>query len=990
MSRPMSTESPSSRRFVVWSAAITATVAILVLAGWWFRIAPLVRLAPLYPPVRFNTALGLLGAAAGLWGIALGRRSMLIIGGGVALMIGGASLVESIAGTSLGVARLVMRDTAWIEVLSPVPPGMSAASGLILTLIGAALVVLWLDRWHRLATMMAGTMGTIVIGLSVAILISQMTGVLSDSTRLGTSTDIGPHAALAFSVVGMAVVRYSWGQGDLAALLPDWLPVAAGAGVLVATVFFWRALLDDQRRLVAQQLRLEAGLVAYQMSGRFESGTRMLEQLGTLTTVATGRSTAPWMAASAQLLRSVEGLTALVWLDSTLSIRAIQPRSAETDPVIRRLPQLLAPIFRGRPEDSPRQPFGIYSARPSEPAHYVLLAPACSPNGCWGHLVALLETKTLLEGAVASVTPGYAVTISTGRTVVYHTPMAPPPIARWTQFYYFATAGSNWTIEIWPRPATLAALRSDLPVAVGGLGIVVSILLAATLQLVRSSVGTARRAERETLARALETAKDGLWETDLLTGEGTRSLAVWRRLGYAVDQAAPGGQEPFWTSLIHPEDRELRDSTLREHLAGNIDAFEMQYRVRANDGRWHWIIDRGRVVERGAKGHPVRMLGICADITEQRGAEQALAASEQRFRTMFESRLQFESLLDIDGTVLEANRTVLESVGAEADQIRGHKLWEMAWWNGQEQVDRLKAACAKASQGETVRYEEEIPAGPDRLSLLDLSLKPIRNGDGSVVQVLAEWRDVTERKRNDDTMRELTTLSTMGRLAAKVAHEINNPLAGIQNAFLLIKDAVPESHPHYRFVGAIDREIDRIASVTRQLYETYRPDDDTQGCSVPTVINDATSLLEQVNRSLGIAIQIDTARSPAIMPIPSGLLRQAVYNLVQNAIEASPPGGTVSVCAWKQGETFRLTVRDQGPGVPAGTQGRIFEAFVSTKIGLRTGGMGLGLSLVRRSVEAAGGWVTVRNPEGGGAEFAIQIPVGPPPAVSLRTESPVT
>ena len=237
----MPTESPS-RRFVVWSAAITATVAILVLAGWWFRIGPLVRLAPHYPPVRFNTALGLLGAAAGLWGIALGRRSMLILGGGVALVVGGASLVESIAGTSLGVDRLVIRDTAWIEVVSPVPPGMAAASGLILALIGAALVVLCLDRWNRLATMMAGTMGTIVIGLSVATLISQVTGVLSDSIRSGTGTNIGLHAALAFSLVGLAVVRYSWGQADLAALLPDWLPVAAGVALLGLAVILVLAL----------------------------------------------------------------------------------------------------------------------------------------------------------------------------------------------------------------------------------------------------------------------------------------------------------------------------------------------------------------------------------------------------------------------------------------------------------------------------------------------------------------------------------------------------------------------------------------------------------------------------------------------------------------------------------------------------------------------------------------------------------------------------
>src|SRR5690606_1123917 len=124
---------------------------------------------------------------------------------------------------------------------------------------------------------------------------------------------------------------------------------------------------------------------------------------------------------------------------------------------------------------------------------------------------------------------------------------------------------------------------------------------------------------------------------------------------------------------------------------------------------------------------------------------------------------------------------------------------------------------------------------------------------------------------------------------------INNPLAGIQNSFLLLADAIPTDHPHHRFVGAIEREIQRIAVVTRQLYETYRPDQSSSAnSSVVLAVTDAVTFLDQVNRGRAVRIVTDVSRAPSSIPIPDALLRQTLYNLVQNAVEASPPKGVVT------------------------------------------------------------------------------------------------
>ena len=215
---------------------------------------------------------------------------------------------------------------------------------------------------------------------------------------------------------------------------------------------------------------------------------------------------------------------------------------------------------------------------------------------------------------------------------------------------------------------------------------------------------------------------------------------------------------------------------------------------------------------------------------------------------------------------------------------------------------------------------------------MDFSVKAIRDADGQVVQLLVEGRDMTARRRAESELREVETLTTMGRIAARVAHEINNPLAGIQNSFLLLRDAIPADHPHYAYVGAIEREIRRIADVTRQLYETYRPETDGTGQSgVRTLIGDAVAFLQQVNRPSKVQIQADLSGVPPLVAIPESVLRQSVYNLVQNAVEASPQGGLVTVRADRRGAILRCGFAIRDPGVPLEARQRIFEPFVTTK-----------------------------------------------------------
>ena len=360
------------------------------------------------------------------------------------------------------------------------------------------------------------------------------------------------------------------------------------------------------------------------------------------------------------------------------------------------------------------------------------------------------------------------------------------------------------------------------------MGLAVSGLVPLSVLLAQRALRSAREAEHSRISEALERTTDGIWDWDLTTGSSVHSPGIWRYLGYDPEAVPP--IRDAWLALVHPDDQPRLAHEMEDHLNGVRPSFDAEYRVLARDGSWHTIVDRGRVVDRTSGGHPARMVGIKADVTVARSAQQARESAEQRFREIFDSGFQYQMLLDRASAVVEINAHAVDETHVRAEDVRGRLVWNTLWWAGFPAAqDRLRAATSAALRGLTRRYEEEFPGEDGVRTWLEIAVKPLTGDASTPTQILLEARDITARRRVDSTLREVEALTTMGRVAAHVAHEINNPLAGIQNSFLLIKGAIPPSHPHFKYVGAIEREIARIAAVTRQLYETYRPEQDGGG-----------------------------------------------------------------------------------------------------------------------------------------------------------------
>ncbi|MES3034334.1 MAG: ATP-binding protein [Gemmatimonadota bacterium] len=825
-----------------WVGLMLLTFAVIGVVGWvtgtWWMVQPLRS----FPPLRFASALGLLALGAGIFVSPFPRqRPQAVFWAISALVLGTLPLQHA-----LGI------DWLWEPIASVAPPvrtnwhgepvGQMALSSAVFVALGAIGLLAIVSRHRGLWSSIAlAATGGIVMLLATTVVAGQAMGFL-EGVQYGAMLGSSLQATLCAIVFATHFNALAWTKQSGFAPPPAWLPLSVGAGSLVTVLFLWRALVVSEAEQLADQTRVAAGATRLALARQLSVAERALDNIA----VNSESPNASWTAFASRSTSDIDGLEGIVWTDSS-GVR----RGSDTLTTPTTLAAVVSTLRTNAAMLRESAPSRRFVPLDGDSSRALLVTRHCDGARCGDRLVGVINAPQLLGAVLADTVLGVHMAIGNRDRWFRTSAPAPEISSRFLVIEPVTVAGLEWQLGVWPNARTMSGSPSRLSDFVLLLGIAVSVLLAVALRLAQSVSQSARLEERASIDKALQSTTDGLWEWDLLSGVVTRSPQLWGRLGYGSGQAHSRMQD--WLGLVHPQDRVMVENRLTDHLESRADAFDAQYRVKSAAGRWHDFVDRGRVVLRSPTGQPLRLLGMFADVTDRRHAEESLRQAE--------------------------------------------------------------------------------------------------------------------------------TMSTMGRLAARIAHEINNPLAGIQSAFLLIKDAIPPTHPHIKYVGAIEREVQRISQVTRQLYETYRPETESSThAPVQTVVGDAVAFLEQVNRNAGVSISVELGGVAAVVRLSDSILRQCIYNLVQNAIEASPPGSRVVVSGAIVGREFVLRVRDQGPGVPSDLRESIFDPFVSTKPSqLSTGGMGLGLSLVRRAVDAAGGSIEVIDADGGGAEFIARIPLADPP-----------
>ncbi len=216
------------------------------------------------------------------------------------------------------------------------------------------------------------------------------------------------------------------------------------------------------------------------------------------------------------------------------------------------------------------------------------------------------------------------------------------------------------------------------------------------------------------------------------------------------------------------------------------------------------------------------------------------------------------------------------------------------------------------------------------------------------------------------------------RMAGYLAHEVNNPLAGLRNAALLIRRAQGDAEKLARYLDLMDQGITRIQGVVQALAELNREMRPEDSVGALEVAREVESLISRALTARHLTLEVAVDPEARLSAPEAEVVRQVLFNLLMNAIEASPPEGRLQLGGDLEGDLLVLTLRDTGPGVPEELRETIWNLGFSTKRSTITGGLTPGLALSRSLLRDLGGDLVLHSPEAGwGATFSIRLPLAP-------------
>lgn len=490
-----------------------------------------------------------------------------------------------------------------------------------------------------------------------------------------------------------------------------------------------------------------------------------------------------------------------------------------------------------------------------------------------------------------------------------------------------------------------------------------------------------RRRSQERFRALVENSSDGI---ALIDAEGNihySSPAISRILGYSVDEFV--GTNVF--ALMHPDDVMECRRRFAEVLTGKAPLVEApDLRYRHSNGTWRYleVLRTNRLDDPAVRAIVVNF----RDVTERREALETAERLRRRYELILNSIAEGVHGFDVEGNISFQNAASAAMLGWDPRELTGkpgHQTIHHTRADGSAYEQKECAIHATMRDGMVRQVSDDVFWRKDGTSFpVDYVAAPKINSQGRMCGVVVAFRDITKQREMQRQVDQAIRVSSLGRVAASVAHEFNNILMGIQPFAEILQRKIEDDS----FKKPIKRILDGVKRgrlVSHQILRFASP-------AVPRLISlDLGEWMRDFSEEARLALrdrtlELGPAESLMVRADPEQL-SQVMLNLVANARDASPAGAVVTISAVRadtlpflrqrlaESERFAaIFVRDRGAGIPPEVLDRIFEPLFTTK---KNGGTGLGLAVVEQIISEHGGKILVESEAGAGSAFYVALPL---------------
>ena len=472
-------------------------------------------------------------------------------------------------------------------------------------------------------------------------------------------------------------------------------------------------------------------------------------------------------------------------------------------------------------------------------------------------------------------------------------------------------------------------------------------------------MGARRLRESEArLKMATEVARLGIFvwhiDEDRASWENDRVYEIFGR----KREDGPVNGAAFMDEVVHPEYREAFRHAMEATLQGD-DKFRFEGKIWLPDKTLRWIEVNGQLQLQPDESSR-QILGTVQDTTRVKENEQVVQDSFKRlgeFAAIVDSSDDVILSKDLNGIITSWNAAATRLFGYSAEEMVGSSILTIIpdhLHSDEKTIIQNIRAGRRVEHFETIRLTKS-----GQLIDVSLTVSPVRDKHGQVIGASKILRDISGRKRLEKSLLQAEKIAATGRMAATIAHEINNPLEAIVNLHYLLRPMISDPEG-INYLNSIESELARVSHIAKQTLGYYRENTFASRTSLSELVLHAITIYEPRCTAAGIEIRRFLNSSRAIM-LRRGEMMQVISNLISNSIYAMPAGGILSLSvndAERSGYGVMLTIQDDGVGISADSLPHVFDAFFTTR---NTVGTGIGLFVSKQLVEGHGGQIEIES-----------------------------